>query len=595
MNHSRVLSAAVFVLLLAPSLQAADLDEITTIARSGATGLALELMERHQPDPETDPAAWMQWERERLFFHRSRGEWDVVVTRVQDLPDGIHPGFAHWAGHQKARALLEMGEQSEARRVLAQLIWADEPVDAGELEEWRRMIVESYLEGGDPEAGRSALRRLRQDYTDEDDSTRLLEARLYLLEERGAEALEVLATLPEEEHRAQRLLAQLQADPDQAGEVLTTAIQLGFDSDAATHERREAWAVAVRAAEESGNRTARVATLERALSFGPPEGRERDPLLQIDSEELWEAYQELGRALGNEAQILVGDGEAWRETASDAEMGEPVHARAMYAVMTGSEFAADVREEAHGRLAGSLAGEAYGEAVLRSLYLDAARYLEPRTIPEPVRYRLADIVLDEGAIRLASDLMEGLDEPPGDEAAEDWQLRRGRVLILGGARAKGLEALEEVLAESEDLEVSRFLQVVFDLQDMGDHEPALEFLEELERFDPEPEQQREILFWRAESVEALGDPVEAARLYLRSAGHIDPFSMDQWAQTARYRAADALAEAGQTEDARVLYQRLLNATDDEARQAVLRNRIERLERRPLEAGEFEEEGENGPQ
>lgn len=587
---NRLLTATAFVLMsLAPTLQSADLDEITTIARSGATGLALELMERHQPDPELDPAGWMRWERERLFFHRGRGEWQVIVARLENLPEGMHPGFVRWAGHQKARALLEMGERRRARRSLAELIWTGPPADAGELKEWRRMIVESHLDGGDPEAARSALRRLRQDHPDEDDATRLLEARLYLLEERGAEALETLRTFPEEEHRALRLLAALQAEPENAGEVLTTGIQLGFDSEAATHQRRQAWAVAVRAAEEAGNRTARVATLERALSFGPPERGGGESLLRISADELWTAYEELGRALGNEAQILVGDGEAWRNAAGDLEVSEPVHARAMYAVMTGSAFAEPAREEAHARLAGGLAAERFGEAVLRTLYLDAARYAEPGRIPAPVRYRLADLMLDEGAIRLASELMEGLEQPPGDESVVDWQLRRGRVLILGGARAEGLQALEQVLEQSEELDVDRFLQVVFDLQDMGDHEPALEFLEALEGFDMAEEQQREMLFWRAESVEALGDPLEAARLYLRSAGHLDPFSMDQWAQTARYRAADALAEAGQREDARVLYQRLLNATDDEAREAVLRNRIERLEQRPLEADEFDPE------
>jgi hypothetical protein len=52
--------------------------------------------------------------------------------------------------------------------------------------------------------------------------------------------------------------------------------------------------------------------------------------------------------------------------------------------------------------------------------------------------------------------------------------------------------------------------------------------------------------------------------------------MDPWAQTARYRAAKALAEAGLLEDARRIYNGLLRATDDASRKAVLENEIQRL-------------------
>ncbi len=574
-------------LIAAPAMHAADLSEVNTLARTGATGLALELMDRHQPDAAEDPVAWMQWERERMFLYRTRRHWDAIVERAGAVPDNIHPGFERWARHQKARAQLEMGAFAESRRTLASLIWEGEAVEADRLEEWRRMIVESWLDEGEAEAARSALRRLRQDFPDDGADARLMEARLYLLEERGEEALGMLEGLLGDEYRNYRLLARLLEDPDQAGEILNEGIGMGFDQEIDVEQRRTGWAVAARAAEKAGNRTARVATLERALSYGERDGATGDPLFSVEADALWDAYEVLGRALGNEARILVGDEEAWYEAAERAAGSESVHARAMYAVMTGRDFDAEVREQAHKILADMLVRENFGEPLLRNLYLTSERYPDPGDIPRPVRYHLADIVLDEGDIPLASRIMEGLEKPPEGVAPEDWQLRRARVLLLGGARAEGLEALWSVMEESEELNVDRFLQVVFDLQDMGDHEPALEFLEAIELDELADQTQREILFWRAESVESLGDPVEAARLYLRSAGHVDAFSMDQWAQTARYRAADALAEAGETEDARRLYRSLLNATQDEARRAVLRNRLERLERRPQEAVEPE--------
>ena len=52
--------------------------------------------------------------------------------------------------------------------------------------------------------------------------------------------------------------------------------------------------------------------------------------------------------------------------------------------------------------------------------------------------------------------------------------------------------------------------------------------------------------------------------------------MDQWAQTARYRAAKALVEAGLVQDARNIYGSLLRSTRDAGRKAVLENELQRL-------------------
>ena len=52
--------------------------------------------------------------------------------------------------------------------------------------------------------------------------------------------------------------------------------------------------------------------------------------------------------------------------------------------------------------------------------------------------------------------------------------------------------------------------------------------------------------------------------------------MDPWAQTARYQAAEALAHAGLTDDARRLYAGLLEMARDPERRAVLRRAMQRL-------------------
>ncbi len=563
-------------------LSAADLAEISTLARGGATGLALELMDRHQPPLAEDPVTWIRWERERMFLYRSRQQWAAMDARVAAYPEHAPVEFSRWARTQQAQALLALGDDVKARQVLRGLIWQDNAPSGERLREWRRLVLESQVEAGNADAARTALRRFRQDYGDDSGETRVIEARLYLQQGQGSEALRALDGLPENQYRPLRLLARLQADQGNAGRVLSAAIELGFDEDAAIADRRMAWSVAVRAADVTGNRSARVGALERGLAYRGDELR-ADPVFQLMPEMLWSAYEAFGRQLGNEARILVGDDPMWFEHADDFLASEPVKGRAMLAVIALHSFERDARQRAHGLLTDSLANQRHGPALIRRLYLDSDRFPEIDAIPLPVRYRLADMALAEADIPLASRLMSALTEAPAGADPEEWGLRRARVLLLGGQREEGLLALEGVLLEAEDeLNVGRFLQVIFDLQNMNDHEAAMDFLRRLQALDLEGQQRREILFWAAESAEGLNDPLEAARLYLRSAGFHDPFSMDQWAQTARYRAADALAEAGLAADARRLYQSLLNATDDEARRSVLRNRIQRLQTRPLD-------------
>jgi tetratricopeptide (TPR) repeat protein len=150
------------------------------------------------------------------------------------------------------------------------------------------------------------------------------------------------------------------------------------------------------------------------------------------------------------------------------------------------------------------------------------------------------------------------------------------VLILGGRIDAGIDALRKLLASKAELDPDHVLQVVFDLQTLGRNQAALEFFHALAGRQLDAEHQRELLYWMADSYKALGDHIQAARLYLQSAIRPGPFTMDPWAQTARFHAAEELAAAGLVDDARRLYQQLLNATHDTGRQAVLRRALQQL-------------------
>jgi len=55
-----------------------------------------------------------------------------------------------------------------------------------------------------------------------------------------------------------------------------------------------------------------------------------------------------------------------------------------------------------------------------------------------------------------------------------------------------------------------------------------------------------------------------------------PDSMDPWAQTSRYNAAESLQKSGLVDDARRIYVELLSIIDDAAQRSVLNHKIQQL-------------------
>jgi len=138
------------------------------------------------------------------------------------------------------------------------------------------------------------------------------------------------------------------------------------------------------------------------------------------------------------------------------------------------------------------------------------------------------------------------------------------------------QLLDTGTADWSSKHADRLLQVLFDLQTVQHHREALELFGALLEKPLEAQQRREVLFWMAESLQALEQFDQAAYLYIKSATLTDLQAMDPWAQTARYRAAKALVKAGLLDDARRIYSSLMRATHDASRKAVLNNEIQHL-------------------
>lgn len=552
---------------------AATLEEAVTLARGGAVELALHVMDTEQPAYAADPETWTAWETERIYLYEMRHDWAVLADRLAELPADVSPAFRQLALTRRAAALLELGRSTEARAQLRELVWGRNT--GPELQRWRRMLIRTYLADNNLADAQIAIQRYQQDYPDKSGEWQRLQARLYLRVMRPEDALAVLAGDKTAEGRSLALLAALWSGAQSPAKVLERAVSLAVAKQTATVDQRLAWAVAAEAALMLGNLPARISALERALVL-PAGTPASEQVLEITPDALWETYLKLGQDLGNESRLVVGDDQAWFLAASNRYDAQPIHARALFAVVAFNALQQEQRSVAHWQFGSLLNTEAQGGELLYQLYLQSERFDEPDAVPEPVRYLLVDHVLTVPDIPLASRLMTGLDAPPPDTDPVAWQLRRARVLLLGGQYRGGVAALELLVAGEKQPPVDKLLQVLFDLQTLGLHAEALRFFNFLLNGELPAQQRREILFWAADSSKALARYEQAARLYLRSAALNDPFAMDPWAQTARYQAAQSLARAGLVTDARHLYTGLLNATRDPARQAVLRHEMQQL-------------------
>ncbi len=575
------LGALLFLLLtLSPAAQAErrSLSSIVETADAGAPGLALELLEHHQPPPHSAPSSWQRWERARIHILVSERAWDRALARLTDLPAAAPDEHRRWALERQAEVHLQRSDAAGALGALRRLLWQPGVGAPDERAQWRQWVVRAYLAGGRIEDAVTAMRRFDQDYANAGDDTdwQLLRGRVLIRGERIDEALSVLPTEASGEGLALRLLAELRAG-NRSPEAIITRAQQALEEDSLAREDRARLHAVIKQASERQRAHARAAlAAERAFALGDALPSE-DSLFRVDADALWSAWLTSGQRVGNERQLLLGDDASWLAEVDAALPRYRGRAHALLAVVAlrGSE----AREQAHAGLADELIEHGPGAGMVRRLYVDSERFSAVADIPTIVRYRLVEEALSRDDLAVAREFMRDLADAPEGRDPFDWRLLRARVLVLSGEPLAGAELIEELLETESTLasrQLDRVLQVLFDLQGANEHERALALLEKVGDYEMSGQRRRELLYWQAESHQSLGDHRRAAELYMRSATLLDGTGGDRWGQTARYQAAGELARIGLVNDARRIYRILLNASEDSGRRAQLRNRLQQL-------------------
>ena len=276
----------------------------------------------------------------------------------------------------------------------------------------------------------------------------------------------------------------------------------------------------------------------------------------------------------------MGDDQSWLDLAENAKQITPVKARSLLAYLMTESSQIDIQQQAAAIFLQTLdLQKESNKTLIDQLFNQSEQFADAKSIPVEIRFQLVDMALKQADITEATRLMSGLDSIPKATREFDWILRQARVLLLGGKLQQGDQKLTELIAhysEPNKLDTDHILQILFDLQTLEADEQAIKHFRQLMNLSLEPNQRREILFWMADSFKALKQYERAALLYLQSAMFAGPEAMDPWAQTSRFSAAESLQKAGLVDDARRVYQSLLDITKEPGRRSVLRHNIQQL-------------------
>ncbi|MBL4711961.1 MAG: hypothetical protein JKX75_05600 [Gammaproteobacteria bacterium] len=570
-----------------------SLAQMNALIELGVPGLALSLLDDEQKKRQLYTADWYAFEYKRILLMAALEQWAQLVERTQWLfekanRDGhITKKIRLWFETQQVIARLQLKQREKALSQLQIMLWQTkaENQDKALLAAWRRLVTRAYLQLQRDDDARRALVKYEVDYAVDvaDIDWILLQAQILLATHRPQQAIEKLKRVQDEEINAVDVeallyIAQLRDQPKQAS---TIHQQMREKLHGKLLSRAQRWAysyVAYLASRFLSDNSSQVLHLETMLSLGIDY-----PVLneshQVKADDLWALYNKRGLAIANEHGLLLGNDNQWQILSDKLRAISPEDTLALNAALILQTKTFSTKRQQHTTIVEILEKRNNGLEIINQLYLHSSKVPDVDVLPDEVRYRLVDYALAEGDYHDAATIMKSLDEPPQGNSLFDWRMRKARVFVLQGKYKQSENLIRKTFIEKPNItraELDRYIQVVFDFQTVHQHQQAIQLFDLL-YFDGLNEQlKREIHFWKAESYFATKKYDLAALYYLKSARAIAGAYDDLWAQSARFKAGQALVLAEIYDDADKIFSELLLVTVSDSRKALIDQSLQKI-------------------
>ena len=552
-------------------------DQVNALLAAGAYGLA----ERHlinQRPPISRKAAWMRWEQRLWSLYLARSRWQALIERISSLPADLPARFLHEAGVNQVAAHLKLNQPEKARELAVQLLWKNDVVStrvaADIAANLRRLIVSSYLVEGLSNEARIASLRFQREFNPTDETWLSIYARTLLKTGRPDLVTRELASSTLPSMRQLLAISRLRDGSLTPNQVIDLSLPNARSAESDDKEARNWWSIVAEAAKMANNPTIRVLSLEEALSLPSDASTEYVPV-DISTDALLAAYDEL--VVSSDLKSRLVEDDEWISEGDRTSGDFPAVSRAIFAYVARNGLDLNQVELANGKLALSLVNAGMERLMFR-LYGNLGAIAGFQSLPDELVYSLADQAIEKSLLRRAAALTKHLKIPPNNISPDEWQLRQARLAIFSKDIDRANRILQEWIMSKPQIaedEADRMLQLVFDLQAIDEHVMASALLAQLHGQLAAPRQKREVYFWKADSLMAQKQYESAAENYLASASTFGDIN-DLWGQSARVKAADAMLEAGLIDDARSVYQTLLDVTTDRARRSELTQRLQKL-------------------
>ena len=557
-----------------PEPASPELLRVRTLIQANVLGLAERIMEEQGP-PQLPDGAWLNWERQLWALYRARERWRKLVLRVQEIPPAFPASIHREAEREAIDAYNALGQGADARRLLRRHLLSPGLAEREKIT-LRRKIIESYLMEGRLNDANAAARVFQSDYRPQDRDWLLLAGKVALQSGNPSEAVNLLAPLDDPAARVLALWSRLKEGGIRPEEALDRAGRMRQDETYRFLER-PLLGVMVSAA-DAANLERRMSDLleQYLIAAGPADLEGSLGIPRFGPGDLMESYAVMAASRANAEGYLTGEEPDWDTFARLLPVEDDVMRRGVWAhIGIHSSDPASRMQALDQWVNAALDGDRWSLVPL--LFGDDAP-LGPLLVSPSTALRLSNAALGSGDIRLAAEANANVSAPPAGMTLEEWLLYTGRISIIAGRYGQGIERLRQWILANERLtpeQTDRVLQPIFELQTVGQHEPAIELLELIDARSPGGKFVREIAFWIAESHDALGQHMKAADYFLFSAMQ-QANGFDQWGMSARYRAADALLEGNFFSDSRTIFQDLLRHSKDENRTAALKQKLQKI-------------------